>query len=128
MTALSRADRKVTPIDVLRRYERLCELTREMRRMAQDKAWDALIDLQVHYVESVEGLAESEKGLSFDIAQAERKVELLEEILENDLEVRQCLVERREVLGRQMHGTRNRQNLEHAYGASGCQPAPIHES
>lgn len=127
MTSLRRGEGTVTPIDVLRRYERLCELTREMRRRARERAWDELIDLQVHYVESVEGLAESEKGLSFDIGQAERKVELLEEILENDLEVRQCLVERREVLGRQMQGTRNRHSLEQAYGASGRQRSPIHE-
>ncbi|TDB01957.1 flagellar protein FliT [Halomonas marinisediminis] len=127
MTSPSRGECTVTPIDVLRRYERLCELTREMRTRARESAWEELIDLQTHYVESVAGLAESEKGLSFDIAQAERKVELLEEILENDLEVRQHLVERREVLGRQMQGTRNRQSLEQAYGASGRQRSTIHE-
>ncbi|SFT56253.1 flagellar protein FliT [Halomonas saccharevitans] len=104
-------------------YEALRSRTRHMLASAREADWPRLIDQQESYLVQVEQLATLEAECPLDATHRARKATLLEEILENDLEIRGRLVERRDELG-ELIGTAQRQRkLQHAYDVGGQSPA-----
>ncbi len=93
-------------------YEALRSRTRQMLASARDADWPALIDQQASYLAQVDELATLEAERRLDAAHRARKATLLEEILENDLEIRTRLIERRDELG-ELIGTAQRQRKLH---------------
>lgn len=100
---------------LLRAYEALLERSTRMLAKAKEEAWDALIEEESCYVLEVERLAREDQGLVLDLPQRERKAELLERILEQDLEVRRHLVARRDKLGELIGNSQRKKNLQRAY-------------
>ena len=100
-------------------YEALRSRTRQMLDSARDADWSALIDQQEGYLMQVERLATLEAGRQLDAANRARKATLLEEILENDLEIRARLIERRDELGELIGAAQRQRKLRHAYDVSG---------
>ncbi|MFY0989113.1 flagellar protein FliT [Halomonas sp. C05BenzN] len=101
---------------VIAAYEALLERSSEMLDSARSADWEALIDQESRYLVEVERLRHRETELPLDDPRGERKAELLERILEQDLEIRRRLVERRDELGRLIGSGRQQMALSRAYG------------
>lgn len=98
-------------------YEALLSRTRHMLSAARDADWTALIDQESTYLVQVEQLATLEAGRPLDAEHRARKATLLEEILENDLEIRTRLIERRDELGELIGAAQRQRKLHRAYDA-----------
>ncbi|QFU00104.1 Flagellar protein FliT [Halomonas sp. THAF5a] len=96
-------------------YEALLSRTRHMLSAARDADWPALIDQESTYLVLVEQLAALEAGHPLDAEHRARKATLLEEILENDLEIRTRLIERRDELSELIGAAQRQRKLHRAY-------------
>ena len=99
-------------------YEALRSRTRQMLASARDADWPTLIDQQEDYLIQVERLATLEAERQLDAANRAHKATLLEEILENDLEIRTRLIERRDELGELIGAAQRQRKLHRAYDVS----------
>ena len=99
-------------------YEALLTRTHGMLNAARDADWPALVDQESCYLVQVERLATLEAGRPLDAEHRARKATLLEEILENDLEIRARLIERRDELGELIGAAQRQRKLRHAYDVS----------
>ncbi|MEQ6887192.1 flagellar protein FliT [Halomonas sp. CS7] len=108
---------------LVEKYEALRWRTRRMLDSAREADWPTLIDQQESYLLQVDQLAMLEAERQLDAAHRARKATLLEEILENDLEIRERLIERRDELGELIGTTQRQRKLRHAYDV-GAQPPP----
>ncbi|WP_280553074.1 flagellar protein FliT [Halomonas sp. 25-S5] len=107
-------------------YQALLSRTRLMLDSARDANWPALVDQEGTYIMQVEQLAKLDPDNHLDDDHRARKVELLERILENDLEIRERLIERRNELGKLISASQRQRNLRHAYGVrEGTSTPPI---
>ncbi|RTR04422.1 flagellar protein FliT [Halomonas nitroreducens] len=103
--------------EVIAIYEALLARSEQMLASARVADWAALVDQEADYVQRVERLSRLEAEPSLDRASQLRKADLLECILENDLEVRRHLIQRRDELGELIGTSRRQQSLQRAYGA-----------
>ncbi|ARB46722.1 flagellar protein FliT [Alloalcanivorax xenomutans] len=110
-----------TPEGVLVSYETLLARSTRMLACVRQKDWDALVDEQSRYVLEVDRLSRIERDLSFNVEEQERKAALLERILEQDLEVRRCLMARRDELDQLLGTSRRRQDLHRTYQSHSAQ-------
>lgn len=101
---------------LLEKYQTLLSRTQRMLALARDADWAALIDQESNYVVQVEQLIRLDAELQLDTDGRDRKARLLEQILENDLEIRQHLMERREELGNLIGATQRQRSLRRTYG------------
>lgn len=101
---------------VLLAYEALLARSGRMLDCVRRHEWDALVEEEAHYLVDVEQLSSREQGSVLDPAQRTRKAQLLERILERDLEIRRCLVARREELAGLIGTTRRKRDLRRSYG------------
>ncbi|MCH4562973.1 flagellar protein FliT [Halomonas sp. EGI 63088] len=97
-------------------YEALLDRSSRMLDSARDADWEALVDLETQYVVQVEHISRLDAELPLDDEGGERKAELLERILEQDLEIRQRLVARRDELDRLIGSGRRQLALSRTYG------------
>ncbi|SEL74989.1 flagellar protein FliT [Halomonas daqiaonensis] len=98
-------------------YQALLSRTRTMLASAHDADWSALVDQEGEYVMQVERLARLDAELHLDADHQLHKAQLLEQILENDLEIRERLIERRDELGKLIGTTQRQRSVRRAYGA-----------
>ena len=98
-------------------YESLLERSSRMLDSARAADWTTLLDQEGQYVVQVERLGHLTPCTPLDAGQNERKAALLERILEQDLEIRQRLVERRDELARLIGSSRQQLALSRTYGA-----------
>ncbi|MFO8044611.1 MAG: flagellar protein FliT [Halomonas sp.] len=101
---------------LLAAYESLLNASQRMLASARAADWDALVEQESEYLVRVERIRRMDAQLSLDDKAATRKAALLEGILEQDMEIRQRLVERRDELGRMIGNSRRQQALSRAYG------------
>ena len=109
-----------SPEAVVEGYEGLLGYTQRMLHAAREGDWPALIEQEHDYVQAVEAIARLDAGQVLSEAQRQRKAELLEVILVNDLEIR--LIQRRDELSALIGNARRQRDVERAYGAH--DPAP----
>jgi flagellar protein FliT len=88
-----------------------------MLTLARSGEWEALVEQESRYLVQVERIRRMDAQQSLSGERAARKAALLEQILEQDMEIRQCLVSRRDELGRLIGNSRRQQSLNRAYGA-----------
>ncbi|MDI5922828.1 flagellar protein FliT [Halomonas sp. LR5S13] len=105
-------------------YEALLSRTRLMLDSARDADWPALVDQESTYIMQVKQVAKLDAERHLDANQRARKAEILEQILENDLEIRERLIERRDELGKLISASQRQRNLRHAYGVGKGGPTP----
>lgn len=109
----------MTAEEILLVYESLLAATQAMLAQARESEWTALLEGESRYVVEVEALARREATVSFDESQTNRKAELLEGILENDLEIRRLLLVRRDELGEIIGVNQRKRDLNRAYHPGG---------
>ncbi|MFD2437154.1 flagellar protein FliT [Modicisalibacter luteus] len=99
-----------------------------MLAWARQGEWAQLVQEESVYVVAVENLKRLEAECMLDSASMQRKADLLERILEQDVEVRQCLEARRDELSGLIGETRRRHDMSRSYGAvAAAQPTPIEQ-
>ncbi|ASK34786.1 flagellar protein [Alcanivorax sp. N3-2A] len=101
---------------VLGTYEQLLACSTRMLGLVRRQDWEALIGEETDYLSVVSGLAELEQNIVLSKPQQDRKADLLERILEQDMEIRQGLMARRDELSRLMDVSRRRRDLGRSYG------------
>lgn len=101
---------------VIEAYERLRQQAARMRELAQAGDWDALLDSQADYLRQVDRLRRLDVDVALDVDGMTRKGELLEAILDDDLQVRQQLMARRDELGELLTASRRQRQMHRAYG------------
>ncbi len=106
------------PDEILASYEALLRYSHVMLSHARTGDWDALLASETRYVVQVETLARLEQGVTMSGEHADRKADLLAAILRNDLEVRECLVARRNELGELIQTSQTRRELHRSYGGN----------
>ncbi len=105
-----------TPGALVEAYEALLAQTDRMLEAARGAEWASLVDQEADYVLQVERVQRLDAEVALAPEARERKSALLERILENDLEIRRRLIERRDELGELIGTTRRQRNLRRAYG------------
>ncbi|MBE0488992.1 MAG: flagellar protein FliT [Halomonas sp.] len=101
---------------LLSAYESLLANSTQMLASVRSADWDSLVEQELQYVVQVDRLKRLDAEQPLEGQCADRKAALLESILEQNLEIRQRLIERREEL-RQLIGSSRRQlALSRAYG------------
>ncbi|QIB64311.1 flagellar protein FliT [Kineobactrum salinum] len=113
-----------TAEDVLAVYESLLVSTRTMLSRAKQGDWDALMERESRYVIDVEELVRLERNVVFDEQQRNRKADLLELILDNDIKIRNHLLARRDELGAMIGVNRRKSSLNRTYGPADAPAAP----
>ncbi|GHA84510.1 flagellar protein FliT [Modicisalibacter luteus] len=114
--------------EVLAGYEKLLQRSARMLAWARQGEWAQLVQEESVYVVAVENLKRLEAECMLDSASMQRKADLLERILEQDVEVRQCLEARRDELSGLIGETRRRHDMSRSYGAvAAAQPTPIEQ-
>tara|TARA_A100001391_G_scaffold82240_3_gene53638 strand:- start:17604 stop:17993 length:390 start_codon:yes stop_codon:yes gene_type:complete len=105
-----------TADQVMNVYEHLARRTQRMEAFAREGDWDALIDEETHYVRDVEWLSRCEQDVQLSNDQQERKTAVLGILLERELNIRACLVARRDELDQLIGLSRRRRDLNRSYG------------
>jgi len=102
-------------VSLIQTYESLLGRTRQMLDLAEAAEWEALIGQESDYVIAVGQLEQTLPMADLDASSQHRLGELLEQILDNDLAIRQRLVERRDDLGGLIQASRRQRDLNRVY-------------
>ncbi|MCK2185113.1 flagellar protein FliT [Halomonas getboli] len=111
--------REVPSEAVIDGYQDLLARSERMLALAREADWPALVEHEAGYVQQVGRIAELDAQHALTEDERRRKAELLEPILENDMEVRRLLVQRRDELGELIGTAQRRRDLQQAYGDGG---------
>lgn len=101
---------------LLAAYANLLARSSRMLACMHERDWFSLVEEQSSYVIEVESLSKAEGNLELSTEQRERKAELLERILEQDMEIRRGLLERREELQKLIGVSQRKRDLARSYG------------
>ncbi|MCC5883215.1 MAG: flagellar protein FliT [Halomonas sp.] len=101
---------------VLDGYAQLRQQVAIMLELAKAGEWDALIERQSDYLQLADRLRQLDKDAELDDEGMQRKAELLEAILADDLAIREHLLARRSELGQLMGNSRRQRELHRSYG------------
>ncbi|MCL4410687.1 MAG: flagellar protein FliT [Gammaproteobacteria bacterium] len=104
--------------DVIESYQRLLKFSNNMLAHARKDDWAALIESEMVYVAEVEKLQNYEIDAMLDEGQQEQKLELLEQLLEQDKEIRERLLARRQELEKLISSASQKKKVEDAYLSS----------
>ena len=85
-------------------YEALLKRCQQMLDWARRNEWEALIEEEALYVLDVERLAIFSAAIPLEGGFHERRMDLVERILETSLEIQHYLVQRRDALGQMLGG------------------------
>lgn len=105
-----------SPERLLAAYASLLARSSRMLACVREQDWFSLVEEQSSYVIEVEFLSRVEGNLVLSGEQRERKTVLLERILEQDIEIRRGLLERRAELEKLIGVSQSRRNLVRSYG------------
>lgn len=99
-------------------YQEMCALSAQMVTAAQSQDWDALVDLEkkVSRLRDVLMTVDDASAV-LPPAEIERKRQLIQQILEDDAEVRRHTEPWMEQVRQFLGGTAKRQQVARAYGA-----------
>lgn len=104
--------------DVIDSYQRLLTFSNNMLAHARNDDWAALIESEMVYVAEVEKLQNYEIDAMLDENQQEEKLALLEKLLEQDKEIRERLLARRQELEKLISSASQKKKVEDAYLSS----------
>ena len=97
-------------------YETLLACSGKMLKAACESDWETLIDLQGTYLAEIETLRHlDDERMALNDAGRARKAELLEQLLEQDRDIRQRLTDRRHELTSMITGSKHELALSRTY-------------
>lgn len=104
--------------EVLESYRRLLGFSETMLYHARHDDWAALIDAEVNYVSEVDRLQKYEMEAMLSEEQQDAKLDLLEQLLEQDREIRERLAQRRAELEKLLTSASQKKKVDEAYRTS----------
>ncbi|MCQ3828344.1 flagellar protein FliT [Microbulbifer elongatus] len=105
-----------SPAAILAGYAALLARSSRMLAYVHARDWFNLVEEQTSYAIEVETLANAESEFELNDHERKRKMELLEQILEQDLEIRQRLEQRQNELHELIGTNTRKRDLSRAYG------------
>lgn len=108
----------ISPQQLIASYEGLLVRCQQMLVWASRDDWEELIEEESRYVVEIEALAISAASIKLEESLQERRLDLLERILETSLEVQHYLVVRRDELGNIIDNALRKRHLDHSYQTS----------
>lgn len=108
-----------SPERLLAAYAALLARSTRMLACVREQDWFTLAEEQSCYVVEVESLSRVEGAIQLSDEERDRKAELLECILEQDMEIRRRLLERRNELQKQIGVSQCKRDLTRSYGVRG---------
>lgn len=105
-----------SPAAILAGYTALLARSSRMLAYVHARDWFNLVEEQTSYAIEVETLANAESEFELNDHERKRKMELLEQILEQDLEIRQRLEQRQSELHELIGTNTRKRDLSRAYG------------
>lgn len=118
--------REVTPEELVATYEALWTLAVRMYDCAEAGNWSALLEYESEYIAAVTELSRMRPLLQLSPEQAQRRMELLEQILDHNVQVKAHLERRREELGQLISRAQRQSALDSAYGTAPRPPCDAH--
>lgn len=106
----------INSAQVIANYELLSVLTGQMRDAAAHGEWDQLINIEHQCSDLVAAMKPVDIEVKLDEAARLRKVELINKILADNAEIRNCTQGWMEQLQLSMQSNRLEQRLQQAYG------------
>ncbi|WP_299595854.1 flagellar protein FliT [uncultured Microbulbifer sp.] len=106
-----------SPARVLAAYTSLLARSSRMLACVREHDWFNLVEEQTCYAIEVDAIASAEAGMAFSESERQRKAELLEQILEQDLEVRKGLRQRQDELQQLIGTSQRKRDLSRTYGS-----------
>lgn len=108
----------ISPQQLIASYEGLLIRCQQMLVCASTDNWEELIEEESRYVVEIEALAISAASITLEETLQERRMDLLERILETSLEIQHYLVLRRDALGNIIDNALRKRHLDHSYQTS----------
>ncbi|MFD1215470.1 MULTISPECIES: flagellar protein FliT [Microbulbifer] len=105
-----------TPERLLAAYANLLARSTRMQAWVREHDWFNLVEEQTCYAIEVDAIARAEAQLDLNENEIRRKADLLEQILELDLDIRQRLRERQGELQELIGTSQRKRDLSRAYG------------
>lgn len=105
-----------TPERLLAAYANLLARSTRMHAWVREHDWFNLVEEQTCYAIEVDAIARAEAQIELDDHALKRKADLLEQILELDLDIRQRLRDRQEHLQSLIGSSQRKRDLSRTYG------------
>ena len=116
MKAVSSLAPIASPERLLAAYSNLLARSTRMLACVRERDWFTLVEEQTCYVIEVDALSKAENAIPLGDEERRRKATLLEQLLEQDIEIRRGLLERRDELEKLMGVSQRKRNLARSYG------------
>ncbi|MFS2220935.1 flagella biosynthesis regulatory protein FliT [Pantoea sp. B65] len=97
-------------------YQQLLRISQSMLNLASEGKWDALIEMEVHYLSVVEKLAQSTEKTPISAHALEQLRPVLRHILDNEAEVKSLLQARMDELSQLITQSTRQKSVNSAYG------------
>lgn len=108
----------VSQASVIESYRQLLLQSQRMLEFARLGDWPNLVLEKSRYVVALEEVARCERQLGVEGGDRLRRASLLEQILEMEVEIRGCLLARRDELGRLIGVSRRQLELNRTYASN----------
>lgn len=105
-----------SPQGVIAAYEAMLQQTQCMLEAAHRQEWETLITHQTEYLLQTDRLQQLDEAIPLTETLRQRKADLIERILDNNLHLRNHLMARREELSELIDTSRQQRNISRAYG------------
>lgn len=102
---------------VIDSYQHLLQQSQRMLEFARQGDWSSLVLEKSRYLVELENVTQCERRLGVEGGDRARRACLLEQILELEVEIRSCLLARRDELGRLIGVSRRQLEVGRAYRA-----------
>lgn len=97
-------------------YEKLAQLTEQMRTAAVEGDWDRLVELELCRNDVVEKVKSLDTNLKLDQAEIRRKGECISRVINQDGMIRELVQKHMGQIQINLASDQNTQRLRHAYG------------
>ncbi|MEH0832412.1 flagella biosynthesis regulatory protein FliT [Pectobacterium cacticida] len=105
-----------TPHQLLKDYQQLLSLSQKILHLAMSGEWDALVEHEITYVQSVEKLTQTPIPPNIDSVMKLHFRQILSEILSNESKTKERLHKRMDELSVLMRNPVAQQNVNSTYG------------
>ncbi|RUO59063.1 flagellar protein FliT [Pseudidiomarina insulisalsae] len=102
-------------LDVLSAYEQLLAWSNQMLSRVRAEDWAGLIELELEYVSDIERLSQFESTVHLDEREQLQKLELVQQLLDQDREIRERLMKRKTELEGALATMNRQQQLADRY-------------
>ncbi|MFT8211245.1 MAG: flagella biosynthesis regulatory protein FliT [Symbiopectobacterium sp.] len=105
-----------TPSQLLKDYQQLQQLSRQILALANNGAWDEVVEQEIIYIQSVENLSKTPIPDNLDCVMQLQFRKILREIVESEAQIKELLQKRMDELSSLMQTSVRQHNVNASYG------------